>query len=188
MPVAGAAFRSIEIMAGFFSISRESSHDRLRHRGREEERLPLRRQMLQHAADVGEEAHVQHPVRFVEDEDLQPVELRVADTGNDRAGVPAWRRARPRRCGRRAPAAPCRRRRRWPRRRAACARRGRADARRSARPARASASGSARASCRASCRISRWRIGSRNAAVLPLPVIAAARTSLPAIAGGMASV
>ncbi len=35
--------------------------------------------------------------------------------------------------------------------------------------------------------ISWCRIGSRNAAVLPLPVTALARTSRPAMAGGMAS-
>ena len=35
--------------------------------------------------------------------------------------------------------------------------------------------------------ISRWRIGSTNAAVLPLPVMAQARTSRPARAGGTAS-
>ncbi len=35
--------------------------------------------------------------------------------------------------------------------------------------------------------IRRWRIGRTNAAVFPLPVMAAARTSRPASAGGMAS-
>src|SRR5688572_10800330 len=35
--------------------------------------------------------------------------------------------------------------------------------------------------------ISLWRMGSRNAAVLPLPVMAQASTSRPAIAGGIAS-
>ena len=34
--------------------------------------------------------------------------------------------------------------------------------------------------------ISRWRMGSPKAAVLPLPVAAQARTSRPSIAGGMA--
>ena len=35
--------------------------------------------------------------------------------------------------------------------------------------------------------ISRWRMGSRKAAVLPLPVMAQASTSRPARAGGIAS-
>ena len=33
--------------------------------------------MLEHAPDVGEEAHVEHPVGLVEHEDLEPFELRV---------------------------------------------------------------------------------------------------------------
>jgi hypothetical protein len=35
--------------------------------------------VLQHAADVGQEAHVEHPIGFVEDQDLQPLELRVGE-------------------------------------------------------------------------------------------------------------
>ncbi len=35
------------------------------------------RQMLQHAADVGQKPHVEHAVGLVEDEDLEPLELRV---------------------------------------------------------------------------------------------------------------
>src|SRR5688500_14514921 len=34
--------------------------------------------MAEHAADVGQEAHVQHPIRFIEHEDLQRLELCVA--------------------------------------------------------------------------------------------------------------
>ena len=40
------------------------------HRGREEERLTLRRQLRDEALYVGKEAHVEHAVRFVEDENL----------------------------------------------------------------------------------------------------------------------
>ena len=78
MPVAGADFRSIEIVAGILQHLARQLDDRLRHRRGEEERLPFRRQMPEHAADVGEEAHVQHAVGFIEDEDLEPLELRVA--------------------------------------------------------------------------------------------------------------
>ena len=53
--------------------------DRRRHRRGEEERLAARRQVLEDAADVGEEAHVEHPVRLVEDEDLEARELRVRE-------------------------------------------------------------------------------------------------------------
>ena len=45
--------------------------------GREEERLPLRREVPQHALDVGQEAHVEHAVGLVEHEDLEPLERRV---------------------------------------------------------------------------------------------------------------
>ena len=55
-------------------------HDRRRHRGREEERLAARRQVLQDAADVGQESHVEHPVRLVEHEDLEAFELRVRES------------------------------------------------------------------------------------------------------------
>ena len=51
--------------------------DRRRHGRAEEQRLSPRRQVAQHAADVGQEAHVEHPVRFVEDEIAQAGELRV---------------------------------------------------------------------------------------------------------------
>ena len=49
------------------------------------------REMLEHAADVGEKSHVEHPVRLVQHEHLEPVELRVADAGSDRAAGPASR-------------------------------------------------------------------------------------------------
>ena len=53
--------------------------DRRRHRGGEEQRLAPRGEVLEDAADVGEEAHVEHPVRLVEDEDLEAGELRVRE-------------------------------------------------------------------------------------------------------------
>ena len=41
-----------------------------RHGGREEQRLPLLRQAADDSPNVGHEAHVEHPVGFVEDENL----------------------------------------------------------------------------------------------------------------------
>jgi hypothetical protein len=41
-----------------------------RHGGREEQRLPRERQQLADALDVGDEAHVEHAVGLVDDEDL----------------------------------------------------------------------------------------------------------------------
>ncbi len=64
---------------GVEDVARELG-DRAGHRGREEEVLPLGGEVPQDALDVGEEAHVEHPVGLVDDEDLQPVELRVAET------------------------------------------------------------------------------------------------------------
>ena len=51
--------------------------NRRRHRRAEEERLALWRQVFQHALDVRQEAHVQHPVGFVQDQELDLVELGV---------------------------------------------------------------------------------------------------------------
>ena len=48
--------------------------DLRRDRGREEQRLAPRRQRPDHASDVVDEAHVEHPVGLVEDEHLEPVE------------------------------------------------------------------------------------------------------------------
>src|SRR5262245_65799757 len=45
--------------------------DLRRHRGREEQRLPARGEQLTDALDVRNEAHVEHAVRLVEDEDLR---------------------------------------------------------------------------------------------------------------------
>ena len=49
--------------------------DVLRHGGREEQRLPLDRQLGDDFADVVDEAHVEHAVGFVEHEELDLVEL-----------------------------------------------------------------------------------------------------------------
>ena len=51
-------------------------HHLFRHRRREEQRLPCRRirQRLHDAADVGPEAHVHHPIGFVEHERVELVE------------------------------------------------------------------------------------------------------------------
>ena len=46
------------------------------HRRREEQRLPDLRDALEDAGELGLEPHVEHPVRLVEHEDLEPVELR----------------------------------------------------------------------------------------------------------------
>ena len=53
--------------------------DRRWHRRAEEQRLAFgsRRQVLQHTPDVGEEAHVEHAIGFVQDEILQTAEFCV---------------------------------------------------------------------------------------------------------------
>jgi hypothetical protein len=51
--------------------------DRSGHRGREEQRLPPRRDVPQDALDVGQEAHVEHAVGLVEDEHLEAPQRRV---------------------------------------------------------------------------------------------------------------
>ena len=51
--------------------------DRRRHGRAEEQRLPPRRDMAEHAADVGQEPHVEHPVRLVQHEELEPLQLGV---------------------------------------------------------------------------------------------------------------
>ena len=53
--------------------------DLRRHRRREHQRLPLRRERAQDAADVGEEAHVEHAVSLVEDEHLERAEIDVVE-------------------------------------------------------------------------------------------------------------
>jgi hypothetical protein len=51
-------------------LSRER-HDRRRHGRREEQRLAARREVLEDTADVGQEAHVEHAIRLVEDQHFQ---------------------------------------------------------------------------------------------------------------------
>ena len=48
----------------------DEARDLGRHRRREEQRLPARRQQLADLLDVGDEAHVEHAVGLVDDEDL----------------------------------------------------------------------------------------------------------------------
>jgi hypothetical protein len=84
--------------------------DLLRHRRREEQRLARRRRGGDDAADRGEEAHVEHAIRFVEHEHLRPVKSTCA-VASDRSGGPAWRR-RDRRRGAAPGSAGLRRRRR----------------------------------------------------------------------------
>ena len=55
-------------------LAREAA-DRIGHRGGEEERLAGLRQLRDDAADVWQEAHVEHAVRLVEDEALDLVEV-----------------------------------------------------------------------------------------------------------------
>ena len=74
--------------------------DLRRHGGREEEGLALCGQIFEDAADVGEEAHVEHPVGFVQHEDLEVPEVRIraihvveeaAGGGHDDVGAAAKR-------------------------------------------------------------------------------------------------
>ena len=53
--------------------------DRGRHRRREHQRLALGRQRREDAADVGQEAHVEHAVGLVEHQDLEAGEIDVAE-------------------------------------------------------------------------------------------------------------
>ena len=53
--------------------------DRRGHRRAEEERLPPRRAASQDPPDVRQEAHVEHPVRFVQHEMLDLVQPRVGE-------------------------------------------------------------------------------------------------------------
>ena len=52
-----------------------------RHRRREEQRLAGERHQLADALDVGNEAHVEHAVGFVDDEDLDAGQEQVAAFG-----------------------------------------------------------------------------------------------------------
>ena len=64
-------------------ITREALHelsDRLRHRGREEDRLPIFRHLRKRGLNILTESHVQHFVRFIEDDGLGLVKLQRAST------------------------------------------------------------------------------------------------------------
>ena len=80
--------RATSISCGFFSIW-SASFDFVREGGREQQALADSRQQRD-AADVGDEAHVEHAVGFVEDRNL---DLAEGDgfAGRGRAGGPAWR-------------------------------------------------------------------------------------------------
>jgi hypothetical protein len=64
--------------------------DLARHRRGEEQRLTLRRKARHHSPELGSEAHVQHPVRLVEDQHLDVVESR--GSGVEVIDQTSWRR------------------------------------------------------------------------------------------------
>ena len=68
-----------------------------RHRRREEQGLPRERHQLADALDVGNEAHVEHAVGFVDDEDLDAGQQQAAALGEIEQAARASRSARPRR-------------------------------------------------------------------------------------------
>jgi len=65
---------------GITEIARGDLPDRRRHRRREERHLPRGRHLAQDPLDVFEEAHVQHLVRFVEDDHANRIESKGAAT------------------------------------------------------------------------------------------------------------
>ena len=74
MVSAGARVRRARRRAGSCSTSSASPRISLRHRGREEQVLALRRQRREDPPDVGQEAHVEHVVGLVEHQRLDAVE------------------------------------------------------------------------------------------------------------------
>ena len=66
-------------------------------RGREQQRLAAAGEQVEDPPDVGHEAHVEHPVRLVEDEDLDLAEVGRRAGRRGRAGGRAWRRGSRRR-------------------------------------------------------------------------------------------
>ncbi len=74
---------------------------------REEQRLLGRRDVAQDAADVGQEAHVEHPIGLVQHQVFERRELGVRRAEMIQQAAGRGDDARPRRCGTRAPAAPC---------------------------------------------------------------------------------
>ena len=61
--------------AGFFRCRAGNRQNARRHRRREERRLPRRRRRLENRIEILGEPHVEHFVRFVEDEHAKGVEL-----------------------------------------------------------------------------------------------------------------
>ncbi len=77
MPMAGADFPREVDHGGVLEHLPRQRDDRCGHRRAEEERLTLGRDVAENPLDVGQEAHVEHPVGLVEDEDLETGELGV---------------------------------------------------------------------------------------------------------------
>ncbi len=88
MPTAGADLRSRLIVTGSCSISRVSAAIGGGIVAEKKSVCRLRRQVAQHAADVGQEAHVEHPVGFVEHEVFDAA-------GASRTGARKWSSSRP---------------------------------------------------------------------------------------------
>ena len=63
-------WRATSILTGIAEEALGQPLDLGRHGRREEQRLPARRQQAADALDVGDEAHVEHAVGLVDDEDL----------------------------------------------------------------------------------------------------------------------
>ena len=70
MVLAVVAGGATSMRSGSLQELADEARDLRRHRRREEQRLPARRQQLADLLDVGDEAHVEHAVRLVDDEDL----------------------------------------------------------------------------------------------------------------------
>ncbi len=63
--------------------------DILGHGGREEERLPFGRQLLEDAANVGQKAHIAHAIGFIQHQhfDMREVDMPVAEQIEQSAGT-----------------------------------------------------------------------------------------------------
>ena len=68
----------MRIRTGSRKIALGQPFDRLRHGGRKHQRLPMRRQFGNNVLHVGHEAHVQHAVGFVEDENFDVAQVDIA--------------------------------------------------------------------------------------------------------------
>ena len=115
MPVPAPPGAPVAIVTRLAQDLAGERHDRRRHRRREEERLPPRREVLEHPADVRQEAHVEHAVGLVEDQDLHARAARSAARGG-RAGGRRGHQHVDAAAERLLLGAHSRRRRRWPRR------------------------------------------------------------------------